>query len=226
MIVAEQKSFQEIFDSVKDKKNILVMGCGTCMTVCMAGGENEAGVISKQLTLAAKRDNHNLNISELTLTRQCDQEFFDEDTANKIKKADIILSMGCGVGVQYIVELFPDAIVKPGVNTKFFGANIAPGLWAEFCAGCGECVLDEYEGICPVARCSKSLLNGPCGGSSNGMCEIDTENTECGWQLIYDRFKNLNILDKLLEVKPPKSWSSSRDGGPRKVAREDMMFDE
>ncbi|MGM0649067.1 MAG: methylenetetrahydrofolate reductase C-terminal domain-containing protein [Bacteroidota bacterium] len=225
MIVAGQKPFHEIFDAVKAYENILVMGCGTCVTVCMAGGENEVGVLSNQLKLAAKQNNLNPDITEHTITRQCDSEFFDEDTTSKIKKADVVLSLGCGVGVQYIVELFPDVIVKPGVNTKFFGANIKQGLWSERCAGCGECVLEEYEGICPVARCSKSLMNGPCGGSSDGMCEVDPENTECAWQLIYDRFKRLNKLDKLLENKSPKDWSVARDGGPRRVAREDMMFD-
>ncbi len=226
MIVSEQKPFQQIFDFVKDYNNILVMGCGTCMTVCMAGGENEAGVLSKQLKLAARQENRNIEIEELTLTRQCDREFFDEDATEKINRAEMVLSLGCGVGVQYIVELFPDVIVRPGVNTKFFGANISQGLWSERCAGCGECVLDEYEGICPIARCAKSLMNGPCGGSSHGMCEIDPENTECGGQLIYDRFKRLNKLDKLMEYKPAKNWSTARDGGPRRVAREDMMFDE
>ncbi len=226
MIVAEQKPFQEIFDFVKEYNNILIMGCGSCMTVCMAGGENEVGVLSKQLQLAAKQNNLNFNIEEQTITRQCDKEFFDENTANKIKEADIVLSLGCGVGVQYIVELFPDMVARPGVNTKFFGANISQGLWAERCAGCGECILDEYEGVCPIARCAKSLMNGPCGGSSNGMCEVDPENIECAGQLIYDRFKRLNKLDKLMEFKPAKNWSTNRDGGPRKVTREDMMFDE
>lgn len=225
MIIAEQKPFQEIAASVQDYKNILVLGCGTCVTVCMAGGEKEVGVLSKQLKINAQQNNQDLNIEEYTITRQCDQEFFDETTAQKIKEADVVLSMGCGVGVQYIVELFPDVIVRPGLNTKFFGANLQQGVWGERCAGCGECVLDKFEGICPIARCSKSLMNGPCGGFENGMCEIDPENTECGWQLIYDRFKKLGKLEKLMENHPPKDWSTNRDGGPRKVVREDMMFD-
>ncbi len=225
MIVAEQKPFEQIYDFVKNHNNILVMGCGTCMTVCMAGGENEAGVLSKQLKLAARQNNAELNIEEQTITRQCDREFFDEAVTGKIKEADVVLSLGCGVGVQYIVELFPGVIVRPGVNTKFFGANISQGLWSERCAGCGECVLDQYEGICPITRCAKSLMNGPCGGSANGMCEVNPENTECAGQLIYERFKQLGKLDKLMEIKPPKKWSTARDGGPRRVAREDMMFD-
>jgi ferredoxin len=225
MIVAEQKPFKEIAASVLAYKNVLVLGCGTCVTVCMAGGEKEVGVLSKQLKLNARQNNQNVNIQEHTITRQCDQEFFDEATAKKIKEADVVLSLGCGVGVQYLVEIFPDTIVRPGLNTKFFGANLQQGVWGERCAGCGECVLDKFEGICPIARCSKSLLNGPCGGSENGMCEVDPENTECGWQLIYDRLSRLGKLNNLLKNHPPKDWSTNRDGGPRKVIREDMMFD-
>lgn len=225
MIVAEQKPFKEIAASVLAYKNVLVLGCGTCVTVCMAGGEKEVGVLSKQLKLNARQNNQNVNIQEYTITRQCDREFFDDATAKKIKDADIVLSLGCGVGVQYMVELFPDTIVRPGLNTKFFGANLQQGVWGERCAGCGECVLDKFEGVCPIARCSKSLLNGPCGGSEDGMCEVDPENTECGWQLIYDRLSRLGKLNNLLKNHPPKDWSTNRDGGPRKVVREDMMFD-
>lgn len=225
MIVAEQKPFKEIFESVRPYNNILVLGCGTCVTVCMAGGEKEVGVLTKQLKLAAKNNDMDLNIQGHTITRQCDREFFDENTSKKIKEADLVLSIGCGVGVQYLVELFPETIVRPGLNTSFFGANLQQGIWGERCAGCGECVLDKFEGVCPIARCSKSLMNGPCGGSSNGMCEVDPENIECGWQIIYERLKKLGKLDNLMENQPAKDWSTSRDGGPRKVVREDMLFD-
>ncbi len=225
MIVAEQKPFQEIYDYVKGHEKILVMGCGTCVTVCMAGGDKEVGIVSNQIRLAAKENYHNIDVLEHTIQRQCDREFFDEATAKKIKEADAVLSLGCGVGVQHIVELFPDAIVHPGLNTKFFGANMEQGVWSERCAGCGECVLERYGGICPVARCSKSLMNGPCGGSSGGMCEIDPEHTECAWQLIYERMKKLGRVEELMENQPAKDWSHDRDGGPRRVVREDVMFD-
>lgn len=225
MIVAEQKPFDEIYAAICEYNNILVMGCGTCVTVCMAGGEKEAGTLARQMRLKANQENTPLQIEEHTITRQCDREFFDENTVKKMKAADAVLSLGCGVGVQYIVDIFPEIIVRPGLNTKFFGANLQQGVWGERCAGCGECVLDKYEGICPIARCSKSLLNGPCGGSSSGMCEVDPENIECGWQKIIDRMSSLNKLDQLLENQPAKNWSTNRDGGPRKVVREDMQFD-
>jgi ferredoxin len=225
MIVAEQKPFEQIFDQVKEHHTLLVLGCGTCVTVCMAGGEREVGILSNQLRLAAQQQQVDLEVWEHTITRQCDGEFFDPGVTEKIKKADAVLSVGCGVGVQHIVELFPDVMVHPGLNTRFYGANLEQGVWAERCAGCGECVLDQYEGICPVARCSKSLLNGPCGGSSEGMCEVDPENTPCAWQLIYDRMKKLNRLEKLMEYQSPKDWSKDHHGGPGRIIREDMTLE-
>jgi len=224
MIVANQKPFQEIYESVRENQSLLILGCGTCVTVCMAGGEREAGVLANQLRLAAKQEELDMKVSEHTITRQCDEEFFDPAVSAKIREADAVLSLGCGVGVQHIVELFPEVQVHPGLNTQFFGANLQQGLWAERCAGCGECVLDTYEGICPIARCSKSLMNGPCGGSSNGMCEVDPENTPCAWQLIIDRMKKLDKLDKLMKNQPPKDWSRDWHGGPRRTQREDMML--
>jgi hypothetical protein len=110
------------------------------------------------------------------------------------------------------------------LDTKFYGATDEAGVWSVRCAGCGECVLDKFGGICPIARCSKSLLNGPCGGSQDGMCEIDPDSTDCGWQLIYDRMKKLNLLESLEENQPIKDWSSGRDGGPGKIVKEEMQL--
>ncbi len=222
MIVAEAKSFKELYKHAKENKKLLIMGCGTCVTVCMAGGAKEVNILANQMRLAAKEDGVEVNIDEHTITRQCDREFFDEVTKKKVEEADAVLSMGCGVGVQYCAEIFPDKVIYPGLNTKFFGANLEQGVWSERCGGCGDCVVDQFGGVCPIARCSKSMLNGPCGGSTNGKCEIDPENTDCGWQLIYDRMKRLGKLDDLEKNQPLKNWSSSRDGGPRTVKRKDV----
>jgi hypothetical protein len=132
--------------------------------------------------------------------------------------------MACGVGVQFASEVFPGKRVVPALNTRFYGANLEMGVWAERCAGCGSCVLEKFGGICPIARCSKSLLNGPCGGSQNGKCEVDPQNIDCGWQLIYDRMKSLGMLDRLEENQPVKDWSAGRDGGPGKIVREDVKL--
>ena len=104
------------------------------------------------------------------------------------------------------------------------GANVDEGVWSERCAGCGECIVASTEGICPIARCSKSILNGPCGGSQDGKCEVDPENLDCGWNLIYERLKALGRLDSMMEIRPPQNWSKSHDGGPRRVIREDVKL--
>jgi len=222
LIVAVQKPFPEIYEMVKDVEKLLILGCGTCVTVCMAGGEKEVGILASTLRLANRKNNISMEIMEETIERQCDREFFDT-VADKIQEADAVLSLACGVGVQFTGEVFEGKRVFPGLNTSFYGTNESVGVWSERCAGCGNCVLDKFGGICPITRCSKSLLNGPCGGSQNGMCEVGPGNIECGWQLIYDRMKALGLLHKLEENEPIKDWSTSRDGGPRKIIREDMV---
>jgi ferredoxin len=224
MIVAEAKPFDEVYDYARRHKKILILGCGTCVTVCMAGGEKEVGILASQIKLAAREKGDDITVEEHTITRQCDREFFDEETVRKINQVDAIISIACGVGVQYGIEVIPDMIVYPGLNTKFFGTNIQQGVWSERCAGCGQCILEQFGGICPIARCSKSIMNGPCGGSTNGKCEVDPENIDCAWQLIYDRMEKLGRLEELEANQPLKDWSTSRDGGPRTVKREDVML--
>lgn len=222
MIVAEQKNFEEIKNMVFPHKKVLVVGCGTCVTICFAGSEKEVGILSTSLRIAAKKEKHNLKIIEITIERQCDKEFVDE-LKDKLNGIEAILSLGCGAGVQTIAETFTNVPVYPAVNTKFIGRVEEQGVWSERCAGCGDCLLDKTGGICPIARCSKSLLNGPCGGSKDGKCEISPD-IDCAWQLIYDRLKELGQLDKLEEIIPIKDWSTSRDGGPRKIVREDLKL--
>lgn len=224
MITAVQKPFAEIQAMVEGYSNLLVLGCGTCVTVCMAGGEKETGILASTLRLANREKGRKVRIVEDTIERQCDREFFDT-VRDKVEAADAVLSLACGVGVQFASEVFAGKRVLPGLNTRFYGTTEQQGVWSERCAGCGTCVLDRFGGVCPVARCSKSLLNGPCGGSQNGMCEVDQENIPCGWQLIYDRLKSLGLLHLLEENQPIKDWRTGRDGGPGKIVREDMVLD-
>ena len=174
MIIAEQKPFEEIVKWLEGYENILIAACGTCVTVCMAGGEAEALTLASLLELEAKQHGSKLQVTVVTPKRQCDREFLDEIAA-EVDKSDVVLSMGCGAGIQFMAERFSNKLVLPAVNTKFIGVAREVGIWTEMCQGCGECVLEKTGGICPVTRCSKSLFNGPCGGSSNGKCEINSE---------------------------------------------------
>jgi len=222
MIIAEQKSLEELKTLIADSEKVLVVGCGTCVTVCFAGGAREAAIVASSLRMSTKLDGNNKQISDVTIQRQCEWEYLDQ-IAEQVADVDVVLSLGCGIGVQAIAEHFPDSWVVPGLNTSFLGIPSEQGVWEERCAACGDCILGLTGGICPIARCSKSLLNGPCGGSEDGHCEIDPD-TPCAWQLIYDRLKSKDKLHVLLELQPPKNWSTSRDGGPRKIVREDLRL--
>ena len=219
MIVAQRKKIPELVDIIHGHKNVLVLGCGTCVTVCLAGGEREVSIISSALRIASKKAGTDIKVNELTIERQCDNVFI-ETAAEEIKKNDAILSLGCGAGVQALAERYPDKPVYAGLDTAFLGILESRGVWTEKCAQCGACVLADFGGICPVTRCAKHMLNGPCGGSREDRCEIKA-NQPCAWQLIYKRLKDINQLDKLKKIHPAKDWSTSIDGGSRTIIRED-----
>ncbi len=221
MIVADKKPIEEIIEKVRDRKSILVLGCNECVTVCEAGGKKEVGVLASALRMVFLKENRDVRVDEHTLERQCDPEYLDE-IREMVDRYEAIVSLACGVGVQFTAEQYPKMPVYPGVNTCFLGATEKRGLWTERCQACGQCVLAETGGICPVARCAKRLLNGPCGGSSRGSCEINKE-VDCAWQLIIDRMKALDRLADYETLSPLKDWSTDRAGGPRKVVREDVQ---
>jgi len=216
MIVAEQKPMEEIAGCLAGHRRVLVLGCGTCVTVCLAGGERETGQVAGVLRVARGGE-----VLEGTIERQCDAEFF-ESVRGTIDSCDAVLSLACGVGVQMLARLFPDKPVYPGLNTRFMGTNDGAGEWSENCLACGDCKLGVFGGVCPVTRCSKSLSNGPCGGSARGMCEVDPTRIECGWQLIHDRLARLGRLDALADIAAPRDWSKTHSGGPRRLSREDV----
>jgi ferredoxin len=219
MIVAERKSIPELIDILQAHNRILVLGCGTCVAVCLAGGEREVSIISSALRIAGKVKGLTFKIDELTIERQCDNVFI-EQAAEAIEKSEAVLSLGCGAGVQAIAERYVNKPVYAGLNTKFLGILEERGVWTEKCAACGACVLHEYGGICPVTRCAKHILNGPCNGSREDRCEVRPDRP-CAWQLIYQRLKAIGQLDRLKQIELPKNWSSSLNGGPRVLIRED-----
>ncbi len=225
MIVAEQKPFEEIKAKIDKANKVLVVGCGTCVTVCFAGGEKEVGILASSLRMATKINGNAKQIDEAMVQRQCEWEYLDT-LKEKIGEYDLVLSLGCGIGVQAIAEHFPDARVAPGLNTAFLGLPTEQGVWQERCAACGNCILDLTGGICPIARCSKSLLNGPCGGSEGGKCELSNKDrtVDCAWDMIVKKLMARGELDRLLEINTAKNWKTSRDGGPRRIAREDLML--
>jgi ferredoxin len=223
MIVADRKKIPEIRDMIKAHQRVLLVGCGTCVTVCLAGGEREVGILGSALRMALRLAGRGaVVVDECTIERQCEDAFIDI-LAQRVGDYDAVCSLGCGAGVQALAERFPQTPVYPGLNTQFMGILESQGVWTEKCAGCGNCRLGEFAGVCPITRCAKRLLNGPCGGSQDGKCEVRAD-VECGWQLIYDRARALGVLDRFAAIVPPHDWSTGLDGGPRKVTREDQCI--
>jgi len=222
MIVGEQKPLAEIIAKVGPYRRLLILGCGTCVKTSFAGGEDEVAILASALRLAYKKSGRNVQIEEQTIERQCEDEFIKE-AAPAIIDSDAVLSLACGAGVQMIASRFKKTPVLPGVNTIFIGVLEKQGLFIEKCSGCGNCIVDLFGGICPISRCAKKLFNGPCGGSRDGKCEVNSE-TDCAWQLIIDQAKNCGQLDKLAAYIPPKDWHSSYAGGPRKIIRQDHLI--
>lgn len=221
MIVAEWKPIPELLASLKGHKNVLLVGCATCTAECAAGGEREVLSLAPVLRMGLKNEGQDTNIITKTLERQCEPEFVDELT-DLAPQVDAIMSLSCGIGMQLVAERFPELPLYPGVNTTSLAIREQPGLWTARCAACGDCMLGETFGLCPVARCAKSLMNGPCGGTrKNGKCEVD-ENTDCIWRLIVEKAAARGRLEDLAKVRQTKNWSNSGHGGPKRMVREDL----
>ena len=221
MIVADRKSLSEIQDMVKGCRKILLAGCKGCVTVCNVGGLKEVQVLAATLRIAAKMEGRPLIVEETVLERQCDPEYV-EMLKPVVDDFDAVVSMACGVGPQFLSEAYPHQRFFPAVNTTFFGGAVAHGIWEERCAGCGTCIIHHFDGMCPVARCSKSLMNGPCGGSDHGKCEI-SKDVNCIWDMIVRKKTEQGRLNDLLDIVPAKNWQTARDGGPRQSRREELI---
>ncbi len=213
MIVGKGKPIKEILSKIESCSSILVVGCGECTTVCHVGGEKEVNILASQLEMVSKIKKRDLRIEKAMVERQCDGEFL-EDLTEIIGGVDVVVTLGCGAGAQTLAALFPETPVVPGINTRFIGAHTEKFRWDEKCSGCGDCIIGDFGGFCPITRCTKSLLNGPCGGSQDGRCELDPD-IECVWQLIIERLMGRDLLDQLMTIHEPKDWRTSRSGGPR-----------
>ena len=216
MIIAEQKNFEEIKKLIAPYNKILLVGCGTCVTVCSAGGTKEVDELSEKILEEKKAAGSELVLEKGMMPRQCSIKFIDR-IKRKIEDTEAVLSMACGVGVQTLAKQFPYKIILPALNTNFIGMRESQGVWAEACLACGDCVLGKTAGICPVTRCAKGLLNGPCGGASGGICEV-SKDQPCVWQEIYHALKRLNMLHYLKQKPQVKDWPVH----PSRVVREDL----
>ena len=204
MIVTTLKPLDEIMDFISPYKNIMIVGCDGCTQP--PRGIKEAGTLSQLLELAGKQKNKEFNFKIITIAKQCDSYLVASILEPQTEGVEAILSLACGIGVQEIARIFPGIPVFPAQNTHFMGAEEREaGILEERCAGCGDCLLALTGGVCPVARCTKGLLNGACGGSKNGKCELSPER-DCGWILIYEQLEKQGKLQNLKEFRPPRDY--------------------
>ena len=206
MIVAKKKPFEEIKNFLKDYKKVLTAGCGTCVAVCLAGGEKEVSVLNAELDMARTLDDNPIELGAITIERQCDREYLEE-LDPMVGEYEAILSLACGAGIQFLAERYPDKPVFPGVDTTFIGVNQDVGWYEERCRSCSSCVLGMTGGICPVTMCAKGLFNGPCGGTNKGSCEINKDQP-CAWYMIYERLSKQDRLDNILKITPAQNWQN------------------
>ncbi|MFA5802250.1 MAG: methylenetetrahydrofolate reductase C-terminal domain-containing protein [Thermoleophilia bacterium] len=218
MIAAEKKPFEQIKAVTDQFEKVLVVGCNTCVAVCLTGGEKEAELLTAQLRLQREKDSIKGSVETVTVLRQCENEYVDAIAA-QIDGSDLVLSMACSIGPQLIAERFPKVRVAPAMNTNMLAVVKKHHVWSEYCVACGDCGIFNTGGICPIARCAKQLLNGPCGGSQGGHCEISAE-VPCVWQLIYDKLATFGLEGNLGRIGGPKNWSKSNSGGPRTMKKE------
>lgn len=223
MIVTEEKPLEEIMSFLGGYKKILIAGCDGCDQP--PRGLREAKSLALLIEMASELKGEKVETTYTTVIKQCDDKIAHSTLSPLMEGVDAVVSLSCGIGVQVLSDVLEGAPVFPGQNTMFMGSEEREmGTVSERCAACGDCILDQTAGICPIARCSKSLLNGPCGGSQDGKCEVDKE-LDCAWQLIYDRLKALGRLDQMEEIMPIKDWSTSTHGGTRRTPKEMMFMD-
>lgn len=210
MVKIERKPFEEIKSFVKKYDKILNVGCGGCASVCLGGGQKEVNALNTELNLTFKTEHLRTRLNGYTVERACNLRYLVE-LEKIVIDYDCVVSMACGAGTQLLAENFSDIPIFPAVNTIAIGIDRDIGVYEERCRACGVCVIGYTGGICPVTRCAKSLFNGPCGGVSNGKCELNAMapyEITCAWCDIYQRLKKQNRLEDILKIHQAPEWEN------------------
>jgi ferredoxin len=207
MIVGQQKQLEEIVEMVKGYEKVLNIGCGGCTSICLAGGQREVDILNGDLNDHFSNAGHPIQLDQFTIERQCNADFFS-DLDELLPEYQAVISMACGAGVQFVADRYPKMPVVPALNTTFVGTDRDVGWYEENCRTCGDCILGDTGGICPVTRCAKCLFNGPCGGTrADGSCEVEPE-TPCAWFEIHKRLKEQKRLELITKVRPARDWEN------------------
>jgi ferredoxin len=201
--ITRAKPMETILVALSGYDRVFIAGCGTCATMCRTGGVNEVATMRQALEGSGK-----LVTGTLVIPTACDTVTHEclEQNRQAFEDAQVVIVMSCAFGVQTVAG-YSRRPVQPALDTLFFGLETAPGHFSEVCMQCGECVLAETGGICPVTSCHKGLLNGPCGGTKDGKCEIDSS-IDCAWTLIYERLNSMGRLDLMRRYRGPKNFQA------------------
>ncbi|MDH5481944.1 MAG: methylenetetrahydrofolate reductase C-terminal domain-containing protein [Candidatus Bathyarchaeota archaeon] len=223
MIIVQQKPLEEIFGMVENLQSLLILGCDGCAGIIEVGGEKQAEILKMLLEMRRKiKGLSQSKIKATSILRQCDKQIVASSLHPLIDDYDAVLSLACGVGIQTLGGLYPNKLVIPANDTKFLGMHdTKEGKFYEMCRACGDCILFDTGGICPITRCAKSLLNGPCGGQVNGKCEVGGWKKDCAWVLIYNRLKDRNRLDSFAKFRAPLDFRISEH--PREIGGETVV---
>jgi hypothetical protein len=213
MIITKQKDIKDILKYLEGETKVFLIGCGECSTTCKTGGEDEVKAMRLSLEQAGKVVTGYCMPTAPCVAAKVKTELAKSRKA--IEEADSILVLACGLGIQSVKDnLRIDKPVHIACDTVFMGQVAANGAFFERCSACGDCVLELTGGICPVTRCPKGLMNGPCGGQNKGKCEVGKD-SDCAWILIYNELKKKDKLHLLKEIRSPKDHSKSKK--PRQI---------
>ncbi len=188
MIITQKKPIDELMAMLGDAQKIAILGCGSCATACATGGEKEVAELKAYLESKGK------TVVATNMADYCCMNMGVKTAMKKLNAAgpDAVVCMSCGDGVQVAAAHSPSAPVYPSNNTMFLGEAVRFGLFEEACHLCGDCVLGTTGGICPISRCAKSLVNGPCGGQKNGKCDSSL----CGGRKNREQFRKISPRKK------------------------------
>ncbi|MFC1590346.1 methylenetetrahydrofolate reductase C-terminal domain-containing protein [Candidatus Omnitrophota bacterium] len=217
MIITKQKDIKNILKYLEGEGKVFIVGCGECSKTCQTGGEDDVKAMKEALEKEGKAVTGSCVPDAPCIAAKVKLDLAKNRKA--IEAADSVLVLACGLGIQSVKD--NSRVEKPvhvGCDTLFMGQIDKDGVFIEACSGCGDCVLEMTDMICPVTRCSKSLLNGPCGGQDKGKCEVDKER-DCAWVLIYNNLKKRGNLDLLKAIQPPKDHSAALKPRHRSLAK-------
>ena len=209
-----QKPLKELLGFLQKGEKLFIVGCGNCAEKCRSGGEEQAREMKARLEREGVEitgygaTSSGSSLCKLSLAKK----LLNEDHKEETKAADSFLVLACGQGIHTVIDATNGGMVHPGCDTIFGGETVSDDYIIEYCSLCGECIVEYTGGLCPLTLCAKGLLNRPCGGAKDGKCEVDRER-DCGWQLIYERLKNIGKLELLYRYYEPKNhakWSKPR----------------